>query len=113
MKKILIYGSFAYDTIMVYPGLFSEHILPESVHKLNISFMVPSLRREFGGCAANIAWNLQLLQPGCAIPVGTIGQEDAKPYFQRLDENNIDRRYLLELPKNVDGTGLHHDRYEG
>ena len=58
----LICGSLAYDTVMVYPGRFRDHILPEKIHLLNVSFVVPTLRRYFGGCAGNIAYNLRLLE---------------------------------------------------
>src|SRR5690606_26815006 len=57
----LICGSLAYDTIMVFPDQFKNHILPDKVHILNVSFLVPRMRREFGGCAGNIAYNLKLL----------------------------------------------------
>ena len=57
----LICGSLAYDTIMVFPDQFKNHILPDKVHMLNVSFLVPRMRREFGGCAGNIAYNLKLL----------------------------------------------------
>ena len=56
---ILVCGSLAYDTIMVFPDQFKKHILPDQMHILNVSFMVPDMRREFGGCAGNIAYNLQ------------------------------------------------------
>ena len=58
--SVLICGSLAYDTIMVYPGYFKNDILPDKVHMLNVSFLVPEMRREFGGCAGNIAYNLAL-----------------------------------------------------
>src|SRR5690606_40028466 len=57
----LICGSLAYDTIMVFQDQFKNHILPDKVHLLNVSFHVPRMRREFGGCAGNIAYNLKLL----------------------------------------------------
>ncbi len=57
----LICGSIAYDSIMVFEGRFKDHILPDKIHMLNVSFLVPQLRREFGGCAGNIAYNLRLL----------------------------------------------------
>ena len=60
----LICGSFAFDTIMVFHDQFKNHILPEQVHILNVSFLVPDLRREFGGCAGNIAYNLKLTMSG-------------------------------------------------
>ena len=57
----LICGSMAFDTVMVFPGRFRDHILPDRIHLLNVSFLVPSMRRNFGGCAGNIAYNLRLL----------------------------------------------------
>lgn len=74
----LICGSLAYDTIMVFPDQFKNHILPDKVHILNVSFLVPRMRREFGGCAGNIAYNLKLLG-GDPIPMATVGQ-DFEPY---------------------------------
>ena len=59
--SVLICGSFAYDTIMVFEDRFKNHILPDQVHILNVCFVVPAMRREFGGCAGNIAYNLKLL----------------------------------------------------
>ena len=82
MSKALICGSLAYDTIMVFEDSFSNHILPNQIHKLNVSFFVPSMRREFGGVAGNIAYNLQLM--GCEpVPMGTVGQ-DFTPYSRHL-----------------------------
>ncbi|HET9122040.1 MAG TPA: PfkB family carbohydrate kinase, partial [Acidiferrobacteraceae bacterium] len=87
---ILVCGSFAYDTIMVFPDRFARHILPDQVHILNVSFMVPSMRREFGGCAGNIAYNLNLLgAPVCAM--GTVG-DDFEPYARWMDTHQLDRR---------------------
>lgn len=74
----LICGSLAYDTIMVFPDQFKNHILPDKVHILNLSFLVPRMRREFGGCAGNIAYNLKLLG-GDPVPMATVGQ-DFGPY---------------------------------
>ncbi len=76
----LICGSIAYDTIMVFQDRFKNHILPEQVHILNVSFLVPDLRREFGGCAGNIAYNLKLLG-GEPLPMATVGK-DFEPYAQ-------------------------------
>ncbi len=78
----LICGSLAYDTIMLFGGRFAEAILPEQLHKVNVAFLVPSLRREFGGCAGNIAYNLKLLGGEPRI-MATIGQDGA-PYLERL-----------------------------
>jgi adenosine kinase len=88
----LICGSFAFDTIMVFHDQFKNHILPEQVHILNVSFLVPDLRREFGGCAGNIAYNLKLLG-GEGKPAGTVG-EDFDPYAKWMDECGISREYL-------------------
>jgi adenosine kinase len=83
----LICGSFAYDTIMVFNGHFKDHILPEQIHILNVSFMVPNLRREFGGCAGNISYNLKLLNLD-SIPMGTVGN-DFSPYANWLNKQAI------------------------
>jgi adenosine kinase len=83
----LICGSLAYDTIMVFPDQFKNHILPDKVHILNVSFLVPRMRREFGGCAGNIAYNLKLLG-GDPIPMATVGQ-DFGPYREWFDEQRI------------------------
>lgn len=86
--RALICASLAYDNIMVFKGRFAEHILPDQIHILNISFPVEELRREFGGCAGNIAYNLNLLRPGAAIPMGTAGH-DFDPYAEWLEHNGI------------------------
>src|SRR5690348_11928162 len=72
MPAALICGSMAYDTIMVFGDRFKNHILPDKVHMLNVSFLVPQMRREFGGCAGNIAYNLKLLG-GEPLPLATVG----------------------------------------
>ena len=72
-RKVLICGSAAFDTIMLFEGRFREHILPEQIHILNVAFLVPQLRREFGGCAGNIAYNLGLLGDP-AVPMATVGR---------------------------------------
>ncbi|MFK7815894.1 MAG: carbohydrate kinase family protein [Gammaproteobacteria bacterium] len=91
----LICGSLAYDTIMVFPDRFKEHILPEKVHILNVCFMVPQMRREFGGCSGNIAYNLNLLG-GDGYPMGTVGQ-DFDPYSKWMSECGIDQKYITKL----------------
>jgi len=93
----LICGSFAYDTIMVFHDQFKNHILPEQVHILNVSFLVPDMRREFGGCAGNIAYNLKLLG-GEGAPMGTVGT-DFQPYAEWMDKQGVSRDYL----KTVEG----------
>ncbi|MCU7879377.1 MAG: carbohydrate kinase family protein [Candidatus Thiodiazotropha sp. (ex Lucinoma aequizonata)] len=92
----LICGSFAFDTIMVFNDHFKHHILPEQVHILNVSFLVPDMRREFGGCAGNIAYNLNMLG-GEGKPLGTVG-EDFAPYAKWMDECGVSRDQLLEIP---------------
>ncbi len=74
--KALICGSIAYDSIMVFDGRFKDHILPDKIHMLNVSFLVPQLRREFGGCAGNIAFNLRLLGD-TGFPMATVGRDFA------------------------------------
>ncbi len=88
----LICGSFAYDTIMVFHDQFKNHILPDKVHILNVSFLVPEMRREFGGCAGNIAYNLKLLG-GDPLPMGTVGK-DFEPYANWLDQWVIPRIHV-------------------
>lgn len=88
----LICGSFAYDHIMVFPDHFKNHILPDKVHILNVSFMVPDMRREFGGCAGNIAYSLNLLE-GDGKPMGTVGH-DFETYATWLDEKGINRNHV-------------------
>jgi adenosine kinase len=91
----LICGSLAFDTIMVFPDRFRHHILPDKLHMLNVAFLVPELRREFGGCAGNIAYNLRLLgAPG--YPMGTVGQ-DFGPYYERLQTLGISDRYIRQI----------------
>jgi len=91
----LICGSIAYDTIMVFEDRFKNHILPEQVHILNVSFLVPTMRREFGGCAGNIAYNLMLLG-GEGRPMATVGRDFA-PYADWMDKVGVSRGSLREL----------------
>ena len=92
----LICGSFAFDTIMVFPGQFKNEILPDKVHILNVAFLVPQLRREFGGTAGNIAYNLHMLG-GDARPMGTVGN-DFDRYAAWLDQNGIARDLVKLIP---------------
>ena len=92
----LICGSIAYDTIMSFEGRFAEQILPEQIHILNVAFLVPHMRREFGGCAGNIAYNLKLLQ-GDPIIMATVGG-DAGPYFDQLSKFDIAADFIREIP---------------
>jgi adenosine kinase len=94
----LISGSLAFDTIMVFQDRFRNHILPEQVHILNVSFLVPQMRREFGGCAGNIAYNLRLLG-GRPLILATVG-EDFSPYAAWLARQGIETEHV----KAVAGT---------
>ena len=93
--SVLITGSLAFDTIMVYPGHFKNDILPDKVHILNVSFLVPEMRREFGGCAGNIAYNMKLLG-GEPLAMGTVGH-DFGPYAEWLDKSGLDQRCIKQI----------------
>ena len=93
----LICGSLAFDTIMVFPDRFKNYILPDQIHILNVCFVNPELRREFGGCAGNIAYNLKLLG-GDPLPMGTVGKDFAD-YRQRLVTLGISDEHILEIPE--------------
>ena len=86
-KSALICGSMAWDTIMVFKDKFSNHILPDKIHRLNVSFLVPGLRREFGGCAGNIAYNLKLLGD-VGYPMATVGR-DFGPYREWMSKQGV------------------------
>lgn len=94
--KVLVCGSVAFDTIAVFEGHFKDHILPESIHSLSVSFFVPSMRKEYGGCAGNIAYNLHLLG-GHPVPVGTVGA-DASDYLDYMQSLGIDTHMIRVLP---------------
>jgi len=93
----LICGSIAYDNIMVFNGRFKDHILPEQLHILNVAFLVPDLRREFGGCAGNIAYTLQLLG-GRPLIMATVG-DDHQPYAYRLDRLGLAQQHVRHVPQ--------------
>ena len=86
----------AFDTIMVFEGHFKDHILPDQVHALSVSFLVPGMRKEYGGCAGNIAYNLRLLG-GNPVPVATVGV-DASDYLARLRSLGIETRWVRVAP---------------
>ena len=94
----LICGSLAFDSIMSFEGRFAEQILPEQLHILNVSFLVPALRRDFGGCAGNIAYSLKSLG-GTPLPMATLGS-DGTDYLQRLKDLDISTEFV----RQVDGT---------
>ncbi|MES2977641.1 MAG: carbohydrate kinase family protein [Pseudomonadota bacterium] len=91
----VICGSLAFDTIMNFEGRFAEQIMPEQLHILNVSFLVPGLRREFGGCAGNIAYALRQLG-GVPLPMATVGT-DGKVYVARLLDNGISTEFVREV----------------
>jgi len=92
----LICGSLAFDTIMTFEGRFAEQILPEQLHILNVGFLVPSLRRDFGGCAGNIAYSLKLLG-GEPWPMAVLGEKDGGTYVERLRSLGIETRFVQSL----------------
>lgn len=91
----LICGSMAFDNIMVFPDRFKNHILPEQIHILNVAFLVPEMRREFGGCAGNIAYNLKMLG-GEPFVMATVG-DDATPYLDRLQTLGMSTKYIRKV----------------
>ena len=93
--SVVICGSLAFDTIMSFEGRFSEQILPTQLHILNVSFLVPALRREFGGCAGNIAYSLQQLG-GTPLPMATVGSDGAE-YVERLKKMGIGCEFVREV----------------
>jgi len=100
----LICGSMAYDTIMVFKDQFKNHILPEQIHILNVAFLVPEMRREYGGCAGNIAYNLQLLG-GNPLIMATVG-DDFGPYAKRLEKLSITQKHIRHVPDSFTGQAF-------
>jgi adenosine kinase len=94
--RTLICGSIAYDTIMVFNDRFKNHILPDQIHVLNVSFLVPDMRREFGGCAGNIAYTLKMLG-GDPLIMATVGQ-DYQPYAYRLERLRLPQTHVRQVP---------------
>ncbi|MDO8441208.1 MAG: carbohydrate kinase family protein [Polaromonas sp.] len=91
----VICGSLAFDTIMTFEGRFAEQILPDQLHILNVSFLVPALRREFGGCAGNIAYGLRQLG-GTPLPMATVGSDGAD-YVARMNTLGISTEFIREV----------------
>ena len=100
----LICGSLAFDTIMNFEGKFAEQILPDQLHILNVSFLVPTLRRDFGGCAGNIAYALKLLG-GAPLPMATLGNDGAG-YLQRLRDLGIGTDYVRQIEETYTAQAL-------
>jgi adenosine kinase len=90
--RALICGSVAFDTIMVFGDRFANHILPDKIHMLSVSFLVPQLRREYGGCAGNIAYNLALLGD-VGYPMATVGRDFA-PYREWMHKSGVPADHL-------------------
>jgi len=95
-RRALVCGSVAYDTILVFQDRFKAHILPDKLHILNVAFLVPEMRREFGGCAANIAYSLRLLGDD-GVPMAAVGH-DFGPYAERFRANGIPLEYIEVVP---------------
>jgi len=93
--RTLICGSIAYDTIMVFGDYFKNHILPDQIHILNVAFLVPDMRREFGGCAGNIAYTLKMLG-GDPLIMATVG-EDYQPYAYRLEKLRLSQAHVRQV----------------
>ena len=91
----IICGSLAFDTIMNFEGRFADQIMPDQLHILNVSFLVPSLRRDFGGCAGNIAYALKLLG-GTPLPMATIGR-DGGVYLERFGKLGINTEFVRTI----------------
>ena len=100
----LICGSMAYDTIMVFHDHFKKHILPEQIHILNVSFLVPQMRREYGGCAGNIAYNMHLLG-GKPLIMATVG-DDFATYATRLEKLGIQQKHIRHVPDMFTGQAF-------
>ncbi|MDH4215835.1 MAG: carbohydrate kinase family protein [Gallionella sp.] len=100
----LICGSMAYDTIMVFQDQFKKHILPEKIHILNVAFLVPEMRREFGGCAGNIAYNLKLLG-GKPLIMATVG-DDFSSYEVRLEKLGLTQEHIRTVPNTYTGQAF-------
>jgi adenosine kinase len=97
--RALICGSMAYDTIMVFQDRFANHILPDKIHMLNVSFLVPQMRREFGGCAGNIAYNLRLLGD-TGVPMAAVGSDFA-PYQEWLRGAQVPTEHLRVIDSEL------------
>jgi adenosine kinase len=102
--SILICGSLAFDTIMTFEGRFAEQILPSQLHILNVSFLVPGMRREFGGCAGNIAYGLRQLGSE-AVPLAMVGN-DAQDYLARLKDLGVDTRFIGTTADNYTAQAM-------
>ncbi|MBT3187307.1 MAG: carbohydrate kinase family protein [Candidatus Thioglobus sp.] len=103
-KTALICGSYAFDSIMVFHDHFKNHILPDKVHMINVSFLVPTMRKEFGGCAGNIAYNLHLLGAN-SIPMATVG-EDFAPYLSWMERHHMNTTHIKVIEDAYTGQAF-------
>ncbi len=103
-KTALICGSYAFDSIMVFHDQFKNHILPDKVHMLNVSFLVPTMRKEFGGCGGNIAYNLHLLGAS-SIPMATVG-EDFAPYMNWMESHHMNTAHIKAIKDAYTGQAF-------
>ena len=103
-KTALICGSYAFDSIMVFHDQFKNHILPDKVHMLNVSFLVPTMRKEFGGCGGNIAYNLHLLGAN-SIPMATVG-EDFTPYMNWMEKHHMNTTHIKVIEGSYTGQAF-------
>jgi len=92
----LICGSIAYDSIMLFEDRFKNHIISDQLHNLNVAFLVPHMRREYGGCAGNIAYSLHLLG-GKPLVMATVGQDPA-PYTDRMRRKGLSTEHVSVIP---------------
>jgi adenosine kinase len=114
--RAAIAASMAYDTIMVFEGQFTDHILPDQIHKINLSFLSPNMRREYGGCAGNIAYNYKLVG-GEPVPIGMVG-DDFGPYMEHYQRRGIDASCLVQAKDQYTAqcfivTDLHNNQLAG
>jgi adenosine kinase len=114
--RAAIAASMAYDTIMVFEGQFTDHILPDQIHKINLSFLSPNMRREYGGCAGNIAYNYKLVG-GEPVPIGMVG-DDFGPYLEHCQRHGIDVSGLVQVKDQYTAqcfivTDLHNNQLAG
>jgi len=103
--SVLICGSMAFDHIMVFPDQFKNHILPDKVHMINVSFLVPEMRREFGGCAGNIAYGLNLLDKNLPVTMATVGKDFA-PYADWMEQHSISQKHISVIDDAFTGQAF-------
>ena len=114
--RAAIAASMAYDTIMVFEGQFTDHILADQIHKINLSFLSPRMRREYGGCAGNIAYNYKLVG-GEPVPIAMVG-DDFGPYLEHVQRQGIDASCLVQAKDSYTAqcfivTDLHNNQLAG